>query len=79
MSTKTTETQRVNQQQEPQNVIKLGHFQLQTKNFWLSLVAILTLFIISMTWIVTFFNYKTIKILNEQNLKLISILESKKQ
>ena len=64
-------------QQELQNVIKFGHFQLQTKNFWLSLVAILTLFIVSMTWLVTFFNYKTIKCITEENLRLISILEKK--
>ena len=59
------------------NVIKFGHFQLQTKDFWITLVAILTLFIISMTWLITFFNYKTIKILNEQNLRLITVLEKK--
>lgn len=64
-------------QQELQNVVKFGHFQLQTKDFWITLVAILTLFIVSMTWLVTFFNYKTIKCITEENLRLISILEKK--
>lgn len=35
---------------EDQNVLKVGYFQLQTKSFWISLVSILCLFLLAVIW-----------------------------
>jgi hypothetical protein len=51
MRQKTTETDNKNDAESlNQNVLKVGYFQLQTKNFWISLVSILCLFLLAVIW-----------------------------
>ena len=37
------------------NMIKVGTFQLQTKSFWIGLVTILVLFLLSIVWLNTYY------------------------
>jgi hypothetical protein len=43
-----------------ENTLKLGLFQLQTKSFWISLISILCLFLVIMTYVNYYFYNKTI-------------------
>lgn len=54
------------------NTIKLGTFQLQTKSFWLGLVSILVLFLLTVIWLNTYYWYNiSIKIIDSQKQVII--------
>jgi hypothetical protein len=52
-----------------ENMIKIGTFQLQTKSFWIGLVTILVLFLLSVIWINIFYWHKTCMKLIDLNIK----------
>lgn len=53
--------------EETVNHIKVGTFQLQTKSFWISLVTILILFLLSIVWLNTYYWHNTcIKLIEMQ-------------
>jgi hypothetical protein len=56
--TKELEEKKENSNNE--NTLKLGLFQLQTKSFWISLISILCLFLVIMTYVNYYFYNKTI-------------------
>jgi hypothetical protein len=56
--TKELEEKKENDNNE--NTLKLGLFQLQTKSFWISLISILCLFLVIMTYVNYYFYNKTI-------------------
>jgi hypothetical protein len=56
--TKEIEEKKENDNNE--NTLKLGLFQLQTKSFWISLISILCLFLVIMTYVNYYFYNKTI-------------------
>ena len=58
--------------------IKIGAFELQTKSFWIGLVCILTLFLLSVIWVNTYYWYKVCNNLIELNSKYVSAYENKK-
>lgn len=53
------------------NTIKVGTFQLQTKSFWIGLVAILCLFLLSIVWLNSYYWYKICNASIELNKQLI--------
>ena len=55
---------------EDNNTIKVGMFQLQTKSFWLGLVAILVLFLFSVIYLNTYFWYKVCNDILKNNLEI---------
>ena len=60
-------------QQESSNTIKVGTFQLQTKSFWIGLVAILCLFMLSVIWMNSYYWYKICSTAIETNKQLIEL------
>ena len=53
--------------EETVNHIKVCTFQLQTKSFWISLVTILILFLLSIVWLNTYYWHNTcIKLIEMQ-------------
>ena len=66
-----------------ENVVKIGTFQLQTKSFWFGVIAMLSVFLLAVIWLNTFYWYRVSKDLIETNKILIqkinhsSITESK--
>jgi uncharacterized membrane protein len=56
------------------NTLKVGHFQLQTKSFWISLVSILVLFLLAMNWMTNSYWYRICNNLIELN-KTIKIYQ----
>lgn len=63
-------TDKENNAQNDSNTIKIGTFQLQTKSFWISLVAILCLFMISVIWLNSFYWYKILSLSIENHTKI---------
>ena len=64
-------TDKENNAQNDSNTIKIGTFQLQTKSFWISLVAILCLFMLSVIWLNSFYWYKMFNVaLNHKEIKI---------
>lgn len=61
-------------QQQVANTIKVGTFQLQTKSFWIGLVAILCLFMLSVIWLNSFYWYKICNNAIESNKQLVQLL-----
>lgn len=57
MSTKLTEKNNI---ENTDNTLKLGLFQLQTKSFWISLISILCIFLLSILYVNFYFYNKTI-------------------
>lgn len=49
------------------NTLKVGHFQLQTKSFWISLVSVLVLFLLAMNWMTNSYWYRICNNLIELN------------
>lgn len=56
---------------EHSNTIKVGSFQLQTKSFWIGLVAILCLFMLAVIWLNSFYWYKICNNALDTNRQLI--------
>lgn len=54
-----------------ENVVKIGTFQLQTKSFWFGVIAMLSVFLLAVIWLNTFYWYKVSKDLIETNKLLI--------
>ena len=52
------------------NMIKVGTFQLQTKSFWIGLVTILFLFLLSIVWLNTYYWHNTCLKLIEMNQRI---------
>lgn len=52
------------------NMIKIGTFQLQTKSFWIGLVSILVLFLLSIIWLNTYYWHNTCLKLIEMNQRI---------
>ena len=61
------------------NTIKVGTFQLQTKSFWMGLVAILCLFLLSVIWINSYYWYKSNSDLIKVVDKINNSIESNKK
>lgn len=53
------------------NMIKVGTFQLQTKSFWIGLVTILVLFLLSIVWLNTYYWHNMCNNLIELNKTMI--------
>lgn len=63
------------QQDEALHNIKIGKtFQLQTKSFWISLVCVLCLFLLSICSLNIYFYFKTTKILVEHEDKIFELV-----
>ena len=54
-----------------ENIVKIGAFQLQTKNFWFGVIAMLSVFLFVVIWLNTFYWYKVSKDLIETNKMLV--------
>ena len=66
-----------NKNNEYENVVKFGTFQLQTKSFWFGVIAMLSVFILVIVWLNTFYWYKISKDIMETNKILIQTLSTK--
>lgn len=56
------------------NNIKIGHFQLQTKSFWISVISIICSFILITLYMILNINFKYLNKMLEQQEKLIEII-----
>lgn len=63
---------------EDTNTIKVGTFQLQTKSFWIGLVAILCLFLLAVIWLNSYYWYKICDRIIQSNQKITEIVQTKK-
>lgn len=59
-TTKNNEIKDIEDKNTYDNILKFGQFQLQTKSFWISLISILCLFLLSMICINYYFYNKII-------------------
>lgn len=57
-----------------ENVLKIGYFQLQTKSFWISLISILCLFVLTIIIINFYFYNKTIDIVFDHEESIIKLV-----
>lgn len=56
------------------NNIKFGHFQLQTKSFWISIISIISAFILSVIYLTLSFHFKYMdRLLKHQEILIQSI------
>ena len=60
-----------NENENYENIVKIGAFQLQTKSFWFGVIAILSVFLFVIIWLNTYYWYKVTKDINETNKMLI--------
>ncbi|MBR4316437.1 MAG: hypothetical protein IKP65_05680 [Alphaproteobacteria bacterium] len=61
-----------------ENYIKVGTFQLQTKSFWISMTAILCLFMFAVIWMNYYYCYKMLNASLEANKKVIELQINKR-
>ena len=60
---------------DAENIVKIGAFQLQTKSFWFGVIAMLSVFLLAVIWLNTFYWFRISKDLVETNKILIQKLQ----
>lgn len=60
---------------DAENIVKIGAFQLQTKSFWFGVIAMLSVFLLAIIWLNTFYWFRISKDLIEMNKILIQKIQ----
>lgn len=71
-----SENENENENKNYDNIVKIGAFQLQTKSFWFGVIAMLSVFLLAVIWLNTFYWFRISKDLVETNKILIQKLQT---